>query len=81
MRITTLPAPEPYLNTVTPDRARSDRHAWTFGGKKYALYFGDFHRHTDVSNCITGNDGCINEQFRYVDHIFERVFQSVAART
>jgi hypothetical protein len=62
---TPLIVPEPYLSPVTPDRARSDRHTWTFGGKKYELYFGDFHRHTDVSNCITANDGCINEQFRY----------------
>ncbi len=60
-----LVEPEPYLNPVTPDRARSDHHAWTIGDKKYQLYWGDFHRHTDVSNCITANDGCINEQFRY----------------
>jgi hypothetical protein len=60
-----LKEPEPYLNAVTPERPRSDRHAWSIGGKRYELYFGDFHRHTDFSNCITANDGCIVEQFRY----------------
>ena len=62
---TPLPEPEPYLDPTTPDRERSDRHTWTAGGKTYSLYWGDFHRHTDVSNCITGNDGCVVEQFRY----------------
>jgi len=49
----------------TPDRPRADRHSWEAGGKKYGLYWGDFHRHTDVSNCRTADDGCIVEQFRY----------------
>ena len=34
-------------------------------GARYQLYWGDLHRHTDVSNCRTGFDGCINEHFRY----------------
>ncbi len=49
----------------SPERNRDDRHTWSFKGKKYRLYWGDFHRHTDVSNCRTGTDGCIVEQFRY----------------
>jgi hypothetical protein len=49
----------------TPERTRNDRHEWTFEGKRYKLYWGDFHRHTDVSNCRTSDDGCIVEQFRY----------------
>lgn len=49
----------------TPERARDDRHSWSVDGKKYGLYWGDFHRHTDISNCITPFDGCIVEQFRY----------------
>jgi len=49
----------------TPERPRSDRHQWEVGGKNYSLYWGDFHRHTDVSNCRTPDDGCIVEQFRY----------------
>ncbi len=58
------PFPE-YINPVTPERARDDRHTWTHDGVTYKLYWGDYHRHTDVSNCITANDGCVQEQFRY----------------
>ncbi|MCB1276389.1 hypothetical protein [Prosthecobacter sp.] len=58
------PFPE-YINPVTPERDRDDRHTWTHDGVIYKLYWGDYHRHTDVSNCITANDGCIVEQFRY----------------
>jgi hypothetical protein len=54
-----------YINPVTPERDRDDRHTWTHDGVTYKLYWGDYHRHTDVSNCITANDGCIVEQFRY----------------
>ncbi len=49
----------------TPERLRSDRHFWTPAKTKYGLYWGDFHRHTDISNCITAGDGCIVEQYRY----------------
>ena len=59
-------APFPaYINPTTPERARDDRHTWTHGGVTYKLYWGDYHRHTDISNCITANDGCVLEQFRY----------------
>jgi hypothetical protein len=34
-------------------------------GVTYHLYWGDLHRHTDISNCVTANDGCVLEQFRY----------------
>lgn len=54
-----------YINPVTPERPRDDRHSFTHDGVTYHLYWGDYHRHTDVSNCITANDGCVVEQFRY----------------
>jgi hypothetical protein len=69
--LVTAPAPkahEPfaaYINAVTAERARDERHTWTHGGVTYKLYWGDYHRHTDISNCITANDGCVLEQFRY----------------
>ena len=60
------PKEEPYAASQdTPERPSDDHHFWEFGGKKYGLYWGDLHRHTDVSNCRTGFDGCIVEQFRY----------------
>ena len=49
----------------TPERTRADRHVWKVDGKTYYLYWGDFHRHTDISNCRVAEDGCIVEQFRY----------------
>jgi len=59
------PAFAAYINPVTPERAHDDRHTWTHNGTTYKLYWGDYHRHTDISNCITANDGCVLEQFRY----------------
>jgi hypothetical protein len=49
----------------TPERPPNERHQWTHDGETYTLVWGDVHRHTDVSNCRTGFDGCIVEQFRY----------------
>jgi hypothetical protein len=69
--LVTAPALKPresfpeYIHAATPERAREDRHSWTHDGVTYKLYWGDYHRHTDVSNCITANDGCVQEQFRY----------------
>lgn len=49
----------------TPERPAYDRHKWEIGKKSYGLYWGDFHRHTDISNCRTGFDGCVVDHFRY----------------
>jgi len=50
---------------ATPERPAMERHEWEVGGKNLGLFWGDFHRHTDVSNCRTGFDGCIVDHFRY----------------
>ncbi len=63
--ISLAPEPEPYLNEPTPPRPLSEHHTWTIGGKTYRLVWGDLHRHTDISNCRTGFDGCVNEHYRY----------------
>ena len=49
----------------TPERPAYERHEWEVSGKSYGLFWGDFHRHTDISNCRTGFDGCIVDHFRY----------------
>jgi len=54
-----------YINPTTPERALSEHHTWTHKGVTYKLYWGDYHRHTDISNCVTANDGCVLEQYRY----------------
>ncbi|MEN3940379.1 hypothetical protein WJU23_03725 [Prosthecobacter sp. SYSU 5D2] len=63
--VTRAPEQEPYLNEPTPPRPLSELHTWTIGGKTYRLVWGDVHRHTDISNCRTGFDGCIVEAYRY----------------
>ncbi|MDA8908902.1 DUF3604 domain-containing protein [bacterium] len=57
---------EPFADSqATPERPPMERHEWEVEGKTYGLYWGDFHRHTDISNCRTGFDGCIVDHFRY----------------
>ncbi|MBG29268.1 MAG: hypothetical protein CMI31_04610 [Opitutae bacterium] len=58
-------AENPPHSHKTPERPASDRHQWKVDGKSYGLFWGDVHRHTDVSNCRTGFDGCIVDHFRY----------------
>ena len=65
----------------TPERAAEDRHVWEVGGKKLQLYWGDLHRHTDVSNCRTGFDGCIAEHFRYAYDIAKLDFLGTSDHT
>ena len=59
------PAPKPYFNEPTPPRPLTEHHTWKIGGKTYRLVWGDLHRHTDISNCRTGFDGCVLEAYRY----------------
>jgi len=57
---------EPFApSQLTPERPAEERHQWNHDGESYTLIWGDVHRHTDVSNCRTGQEGCIVEQFRY----------------
>lgn len=60
-----LPPAEPYMTAPAKDRPHDEHHVWKIGGKTYRLVYGDLHRHTDISNCRTGGDGCILEHFRY----------------
>jgi hypothetical protein len=65
LKIASAVEPKPYVNPPTPDRPRDQHHAWSVGGMRYTLVFGDLHRHTDFSNCRTSEDGCALEHFRY----------------
>ena len=57
--------PLAYQNQPSPARPRNEHNVWKIGNKKLTLLFGDFHRHTDFSNCLTGGDGCLVDQYRY----------------
>ncbi|NNE91019.1 MAG: hypothetical protein HKN23_05180 [Verrucomicrobiales bacterium] len=65
----------------TPERPADDRHTWEIDGVKHGLFWGDFHRHTDVSNCRTGFDGCIVEHFRYAYDIGKLDFLGTSDHT
>ncbi len=38
---------------------------WSIGGKDYRLVLGDTHRHTDISRCGNGQDGSLQDAYRY----------------
>ncbi|MHC4442051.1 MAG: hypothetical protein ACYTBZ_03110 [Planctomycetota bacterium] len=44
-------------------RTRSDRAQ--VGGRLYRLFFGDLHRHTDLSLCRVMDDGTMDDAYRY----------------
>jgi hypothetical protein len=76
-----LPPPKPKWGDDTPERTRADRHEWTINGKTYTLYWGDFHRHTDISNCRTAHDGSVVDQFRYAVDIGKLDFLGTSDHT
>ena len=41
------------------------RPTYEFGGKRLGLFFGDLHRHTELSVCRTGGDGSLEDGYRY----------------
>jgi hypothetical protein len=41
------------------------RPAIDFNNKHYELYYGDFHRHTDISLCFWPGDGTMDDAYRY----------------
>ena len=56
------------LLTVSHDTrvaASRDRPAVESRGQKYQLFFGDLHRHTDLSLCRVPFDGTIEDAYRY----------------
>ncbi len=63
----TEPAPIAAAGEAANDAAdrRGPRPSFAFGGKRLELYFGDVHRHTELSVCRTGTDGSLEDAFRY----------------
>lgn len=76
-----LPEPDPYLVPPAKDRPRAEHHDWRIGGKTYHLVYGDLHRHTDISNCRTGGDGCIAEHYRYAYDVAALDFMGTSDHT
>lgn len=44
---------------------RHPAHTHQVAGKDYLLFFGDLHRHTDLSLCYVPYDGTLDEAYRY----------------
>jgi Protein of unknown function (DUF3604) len=53
--------PEPPAEVI-PHRTRP---AVELAGRHYELFFGDLHRHTDISLCFAPSDGSIDDAYRY----------------
>ena len=50
---------------ATRPQPPAPHHRWTVGDDDLTLYWGDVHRHTDLSVCRSDSEGCLNEQYRY----------------
>lgn len=46
-----------------------ERPAVEVAGKRYRLFFGDLHRHTDLSLCRVPIDGTIDDAYRYASDV------------
>ncbi|MGD8237771.1 MAG: hypothetical protein PVH68_04425 [Armatimonadota bacterium] len=62
-----LTAPlSPNVAMLPPDQPVLDeRPAIAAGGQRYELFWGDFHRHTDISQCSSSVDGTRQDVYRY----------------
>ncbi len=46
-------------------QSKPPRPAYDFTGKHFELFYGDFHRHTDISLCFWPGDGTMDDAYRY----------------
>jgi len=57
---------------------RAPKHAPTaVGGSEYKVYFGDLHRHTDLSLCRVYFDGSLDDIYRYATEAAQHDFLGV----
>jgi len=80
------PGPVPKLKSaatspiVPADRPARPKPA-TVGGKTYRLFYGDLHRHTDLSLCFPFFDGSINDAYRYAADVAGLDFLGITDHT
>jgi hypothetical protein len=58
-------APREVAADTQPAAPRPDPKTVTVAGTDYGLYFGDLHRHTDLSLCFVPSDGTMDDAYRY----------------
>ncbi len=51
------------------------------GGEEFQVYFGDLHRHTNISRCSPTIDGCLTDAHRYALDAVEYDFLAVTDHT
>lgn len=63
--------------------ASAPKVPWTIerDGKEYHLYFGDLHRHTNISRCAPTIDGCLTDAHRYALNAVELDFLAITDHT
>ncbi len=56
---------------------------WTItrGGEEFQFYFGDLHRHTNISRCMPTLDGCLTDAHRYALDAVEHDFLAITDHT
>jgi len=50
---------------IVPQGRPRQRSSTDLAGKHYELWYGDLHRHTDISLCFSPVDGTIDDAYRY----------------
>ena len=57
--------PLPAATVAGTERPAVERPSFSSQDRRFGLYFGDLHRHTELSVCRTGDDGSVEDAFRY----------------
>lgn len=75
-RVLPLREPESSVrdNSSPPEERRE---SVTVGGKTYHLFYGDLHRHTDLSLCRVPIDGTIDDAYRYAIEVAKLDFLGI----
>jgi hypothetical protein len=73
--------PAPAARPGKPDPAPTVPWTVKRGGKEYRVYFGDLHRHTNISRCSPTIDGCLVDAHRYALDAVEHDFLCVTDHT
>jgi len=67
--------------SVKPTRRPPAAKPATVGGKTYRLFYGDLHRHTDLSLCFPFLDGSIEDAYRYATDVAGMDFLGITDHT
>jgi hypothetical protein len=74
---------EPFTVSEPGEPEHAPEIPWTIrsGSKEYRVYFGDLHRHTNISRCSPTIDGCLTDAHRYALDAAELDFLAITDHT